>query len=76
VDVIPEALVGPVGYIDDLALSAYVLNGIINKTDPEIVLKHWAGEGDILALIKRVLEKADEMVGSGLWKKLKGLVAD
>ncbi len=75
-DVIPEALVGPVGYIDDLALSAYVLNGIINKTDPEIVLKHWAGEGDILALIKRVLEKADEMVGGGLWKKLKGLVAD
>jgi hypothetical protein len=38
------------------------------------VLKHWAGEEDLLDLIKRILKVADEMVGSGLWRKAKGLL--
>lgn len=68
-DLIPELILGPIGYVDDIALSAYVLNSLINKTDPEIVKKHWAGDGDILILIKHILDIADEMVGVN-WKKL------
>jgi len=71
VDLIPEALTGPPGYVDDIALAAYVLNGIINRSDPAIVKKHWAGQGDVLQLIQQILAVADEMVGSGLWNKLK-----
>lgn len=71
VDIIPEALVGPLGYLDDIVLAAYVLNSIINNTDLEVVRRNWAGEGDVLALIKEILRIADEMVGSGLWKKIK-----
>jgi len=74
IDLIPEALLGPVGYVDDVALSAYVLNSIVNNTSPEVVQKHWAGESDVLEVIKRVLAVADQMVGSGLWKKVKGLI--
>jgi uncharacterized membrane protein YkvA (DUF1232 family) len=73
IDLVPEGLVGPIGYIDDIAIAAYVLNGIINNTDPEVLKKHWAGEGDVLENIKNILKVADEMVGSGLWKKLKGM---
>ena len=73
IDLIPEAIVGPVGYVDDIALAAYVLNSIVNKTSPDVVRKHWAGDGDILEVIKHILEVADEMVGSGLWRKLKNL---
>ena len=73
-DLIPEAVVGPVGYIDDIVLSAYVLNSIISKTNPEVVIKHWAGDQDVLEVIQEILKVADEMVGSGLWRKLKGLV--
>ena len=71
---IPEALIGPLGYADDVSLAAYVLNQIVNKTDPEVIKRHWAGEGDVLELIQRILERADEMVGSGLWQKLRDLV--
>ncbi|MCB2208433.1 MAG: DUF1232 domain-containing protein [Bacteroidetes bacterium] len=70
-DILPEAFLGPLGYLDDLALSAFVLNGIINQVSPEIVQKYWAGDGDVLLQIKGVLAKADEMIGSGLWKKIK-----
>ena len=74
IDLVPEAIVGPIGYIDDISLAAYVLNQIVNKTDPEIIQRHWAGEGDVLELIQRILEKADEMIGSGLWAKLKNMI--
>ena len=71
IDLVPEALLGPVGYIDDIALAAYVLNSIINHTDPELIRKHWAGEEDVLEVIQRILKLADQMLGSGLWNRLK-----
>lgn len=70
IDLIPEAITGPVGYIDDVATAAYVLNSIINKTNPEVVRRHWAGDKDILELVQQILQVADEMVGSGLWAKI------
>ena len=74
IDLLPEALIGPLGFADDISLAAYVLNSIMSKTDPEIVRKHWAGEVDILDVVKKILKVADEMVGQGLWKKLKRLI--
>lgn len=74
IDIIPEALVGPVGYIDDIALAAYVLNSIINK-NPEIVKKHWAGDEDVLKVVKSILKVAEEMVGSGIYKQIKKVVS-
>ena len=38
--------------------------------------RHWAGDGDVLKLIKRIVAKADEMIGSGLWEKVKKMLAD
>jgi uncharacterized membrane protein YkvA (DUF1232 family) len=70
-DVIPEMILGPVGYVDDIALAAYVLNSVINKTDPLIIQKHWAGEADVLEVIKKILTAADRMVGQGLWQKVR-----
>ena len=57
IDLIPEAIIGPLGFLDDISLAAFVLNSIINKTDPEIIKKHWAGDKDILDLIKEILLK-------------------
>jgi len=74
IDLMPEAILGPIGYLDDLAIAAYVLNNIINNNSPEIIQKHWVGDGDVLLLIKGVLSKADEMIGSGLWGKIKKAV--
>ena len=73
IDLIPEAIVGPVGYLDDIALAAYVLHGIVNHTDPEVLRRHWAGDDDVLVAIRRVLAVADRMVGAGVWNKLKRL---
>lgn len=70
-DLLPEAFLGPIGYLDDIALAAYVLNEYINKNDSQIVRELWAGDQDILSSIKNILEVADKAVGSGLFKKIK-----
>lgn len=71
IDLFPEALFGPIGYLDDISVAAYVLNDIVNEIDPQIVRKHWAGEQDILDLVKTILANADKMIGSKLWKKIR-----
>jgi uncharacterized membrane protein YkvA (DUF1232 family) len=73
IDLIPEGLLGPVGYLDDIALAALVLNGIVNHTGPEVLARHWAGDEDVLIAIRRILAVADEMVGAGVWRKIKRL---
>ena len=74
IDLIPEALVGPSGYIDDVALAAYVLGSIGQKMNPEILQKYWKGNEDVSDIIELILNSAEEMVGSDLWVKLKKVV--
>jgi uncharacterized membrane protein YkvA (DUF1232 family) len=64
VDLIPEAVVGPYGFIDDVVVAAWVLNDLINDTAEDVVRRHWAGEDDVLAVVRRVLAMADEMLQS------------
>jgi len=73
-DLIPELIAGPAGYVDDVALAAYVVSFIAKTVDPVVIRRHWAGNGDILELIERTLKVADQMVGTGLWARLKKLV--
>ena len=72
IDLMPELFLGPLGYADDISIAAYVLNDIINEVDPQIIREHWAGDSDILYNIKNILANANNMLVSGLWKKLKG----
>jgi len=74
IDLIPEAFVGRVGYVDDVAVAAYVVHSILTATNPNVVKKHWAGDQDLLKVVQQIVDSADEMVGSGLWQRLKGML--
>ena len=74
IDFLPEALLGPLGYLDDLILTCYVLNLYINQQEganKQVVKELWPGDQDVLNTIQSVLQKADQWIGSGLWKKIK-----
>ena len=76
IDFLPEALLGPVGYLDDLALTCFVLNLYINQQDEAgraVVKELWPGDDDVLDTIQSVLQKADKWLGSGLWEKIKNV---
>lgn len=71
-DLMAEVLLGPMGFLDDLALAAFVLNGLLRDTPEEVIRKHWAGEGDILDWLERIVKSADDMLGgriAGLLRK-------
>jgi uncharacterized membrane protein YkvA (DUF1232 family) len=70
-DFLPEALIGPAGYMDDVVVAAFVLNRLLNKVDAEVVKRHWAGDKDVLPFIQEILRVADELVGSSQWNRIK-----
>lgn len=73
-DVIPEAILGPMGYLDDLVFAAYVLNRMLIDTDVSILRDHWAGDGDILDSIRKILGAADTLVETKVADKLKKMM--
>jgi len=73
-DIMPEALLGPIGYLDDLVFGVYMLNRMLSDTDVEILREHWSGEEDVLAMIRRVLAAADNLVGTELIDRLKKMM--
>ena len=74
IDFMPEAILGPIGYLDDLVFGVYILNKILADTDISIVREHWSGSEDILESIQRVLSAADGLVGSKFVAKIKQMV--
>lgn len=76
IDLMPEAFLGPVGYADDVGLAAFAIHGIINEVGPEVVRRHWAGKEDILDVVRGIVRKADDLLGSGLVGRLKHVLDD
>jgi len=74
VDLLPEIIFGPLGYLDDIALTAYVLNDFINNNESELLYEHWSGKSDILASVQNVLTSANNFLGEGLWTRIKSKI--
>ena len=73
-DIMPEALLGPIGYLDDLVFGVYVLNKVLKDTDPSVLRQHWSGSTDVLDSIQRVLHAADSLVGSEFLGRIKKML--
>ena len=71
IDILPEAFLGPIGYMDDLAVAAYILNDFINQENLDVVYENWAGDSDVLSSIQNILTIADKYFGRGLWERIK-----
>ena len=73
-ELVPEGLIGPVGFADDLLLVALMTRRLLTTVPPEIVLSHWAGPESLIRTMRDVLDLADEMVGSRVWRRLQKIV--
>lgn len=73
-DFIPEAVVGPAGYLDDLAVAAQALSAAERRVGATTIQKHWGGEGDPLVHARQILLGADEMVGRNRWEKIRSFL--
>jgi uncharacterized membrane protein YkvA (DUF1232 family) len=73
-DIIPEAIMGPTGYLDDLVFGVYVLNKVLGNIDESVVRQHWSGSEDVLATIQKVLNAAESLVGGELVNRIKKMM--
>lgn len=73
-DLLPELIIGPGGFLDDVVLAVYLLNSLFTEIEDHILVRHWAGSSDLLDLVKKISKKADQLVGSGLFRKLKAVI--
>ena len=73
-DIMPEAFLGPAGYLDDLVFGVYLLNKILSDTDEAVLRQHWSGSEDLFAMMQRVLNAADNLVRTDLIGRLKKII--
>jgi len=62
IDLLPEFLFGPFGFLDDLVVVSAALSRILNYVHPDVVRAHWSGQGDALAAIQRASEWSESIV--------------
>ncbi|WP_019123470.1 YkvA family protein [Brevibacillus massiliensis] len=74
VDFIPEAIVGPLGMMDDVVLAVFALRSILVDVDSKIVAEHWNGQQDLLEVITKVVKQADELIGKNVLRKIENLL--
>lgn len=74
VDVLPDYLLGPIGILDDIAVVAWALQGLLREEHWGVVVEHWAGDERVLVLLRRAIDfLADNTGGRGI-KAIKGVV--
>jgi uncharacterized membrane protein YkvA (DUF1232 family) len=63
-DIIPEEKYGPIGYVDDIYLCAFVANEVVKgSSSPDILARNWDGFAPIATLIKEILDREKELIG-------------
>lgn len=61
-DVVPEQIYGPYGYIDDIFISSYVLKKIAEKYSYDLLQEVWENDSDIEAVIDDCYEKSFDVL--------------
>ena len=69
-DFIPEALIGPPGYLDDLFMATLALELFLNEGSEDIFEQHWEGDLEITSFVKRVLSSSEELIGTTIRQKI------
>jgi uncharacterized membrane protein YkvA (DUF1232 family) len=62
-DIIPEDKYGPIGYVDDIYLCAFVANEVAKTSgSPDILTRNWDGNVPIAKLIREILDREKELI--------------
>ncbi len=75
VDLLPEALLGGAGFMDDLVLAAAVLSQAFGGDLEPHARKHWSGPEDIRVVLRDVTESAQALLGQNLYGRLRSLLS-
>ena len=75
IDLFPEAVVGGVGYLDDLVLATAVLAHAFGGELEPYARRHWSGPEDVRKVIADVAGAAQGLLGQNLYDRLKKVLS-
>ena len=70
IDLLPELVLGPLGFADDVALAFMALDLVLNQVDQNIVREHWRGDDDLLAVSQAGLKLARRVIPHPIYERL------
>ena len=79
VDLMPEAVMGPAGLIDDAIVAMIALNRVVlvmGQAGEDVLRQYWDGDDDVLDLMQDLLKRADGFVTGRVWKGIKTFMAN
>jgi uncharacterized membrane protein YkvA (DUF1232 family) len=74
-DLLPEAVLGPVGYLDDLVLAVAVLAQAFGGDLEPYARKHWSGSEDLRVVMQDVTRASRAVLGQSLHDRLRRLLS-
>ena len=70
IDLLPELLFGPLGFLDDVVVVAAAVSRVINHVHPDLVKAHWPGHSDLLDVLRRITSWSESVVGKTVTRLL------
>jgi uncharacterized membrane protein YkvA (DUF1232 family) len=70
IDFVPEALVGPAGFLDDLVLASAVLSQAFGGELEPYARRHWSGQEDLRVVLEDVALSAEFLLGEKIFRRL------
>jgi uncharacterized membrane protein YkvA (DUF1232 family) len=74
-DLLPEALLGAGGYLDDLVLAAAVISQTFGGELEPYARKHWSGSHELGKVLGQITETAHHLLGDRTYARLQRLLA-
>ena len=74
-DLLPEALVGGLGFMDDLVLAAAVLTQALGPDLEPRARRYWSGRHELREVLQDVVGAAQSLLGENLYGRLQRLLA-
>lgn len=74
IDLLPEAILGPVGFMDDLVLAVAVLAQAFSGDLEPYARKHWSGPEDLRVVLRDISTTAEHLLGRKLYDRLRRLL--
>ena len=74
-DLLPEAILGGAGYLDDLVLAAAVLSQAFSGELEPYARRHWSGPEDLRVVLRDLTETGQSLLGVDLYDRLRRVLS-
>lgn len=74
-DLLPEILLGPSGFLDDVVLAAAVVSHVFSRDLRPFVERHWSGPGSVQSALEDAVRAGEALLPSRLYDRLARVLA-